>query len=132
MRYIAFLAAGLLAGCVSVYDQMNTGLAALVGQDIKIAVNKIGYPDSQREMMGATIYTWAMEHHGAMVLPTVSTTTGSIGGTPYSQNTYGSEVVSTHAQCKIELATDSSGTITRYQWNGNGRGCGRYTRALTH
>jgi hypothetical protein len=68
---------------------MDDYLKPLVGQDIHVAVEKLGYPDAQRTMLGDTIYVWERSHRGAVVLPTVTTTTGNVAGEPVALNTYG-------------------------------------------
>jgi hypothetical protein len=109
---------------------MDDYLKPFVGQDIHVAVAKLGYPDSQRTMLGDTIYVWESNRHGVMVLPTVTSTTGDVGGVPVAMNTYGSETEPTHQQCKIQMAVDPKGTIKNYQWVGNDSGCAPYLKAL--
>jgi hypothetical protein len=128
LRTATALAIALLSGCVSMY--MDKYLMPLVGQNIHAAVAKLGYPDSQRTMLGDTIYVWERSHHGVMVLPTVTTTTGNVAGEPVALNTQGSEAVPTHQQCKIQMAVDTNGTIKTYQWVGNDTGCAPYLQAL--
>jgi hypothetical protein len=128
MKTATVFAMTMLCGCVSMY--MDDYLKPFVGQDIHAAVAKLGYPDSQRTMLGDTIYVWESNRHGIMVLPTVTSTTGDVGGVPVAMNTYGSETVPTHQQCKIQIAVDSNGTIKNYQWFGNNSGCAPYLKAL--
>jgi hypothetical protein len=47
----------LLAGCV--VTGLNSGLQALVGQDISAAVKLLGYPDRAQSSAGSTTYVWS-------------------------------------------------------------------------
>jgi hypothetical protein len=47
----------LLAGCV--VTGLQTGLQALVGQDISAAVKLLGYPSGARTVTGGEIYVWS-------------------------------------------------------------------------
>jgi hypothetical protein len=123
----------LLTACTPTPSQpnrMESDMRWLVGQNIHVAIAHLGYPASQREIAGDTVFEWSLDRHGSIVLPTVSTTTGQFDGSPYSQNTYGSETVQTHSYCTVQLATAADGTIKTYHWDGNTRGCQHYTRAL--
>ncbi len=109
---------------------MEADLQWLVGQNIRVAIAHMGYPASQREIVGDTVYEWSIDRHGGVVLPTMSNTNGQIGGVPYSANTYGTETVPTHSYCTIQLATTADGTVKSYHWEGNARGCLHYAVAL--
>ncbi len=75
-----------LAGCVG----MSAATTALRGQDIAMAVSKLGYPDDKQEMFGNTVYRWK---------------TG---------NQYGGWF------CNLNLVADSRGKIISGSWSGNG------------
>ena len=88
----------LLAGCV--VTGLNSGLQALVGQDITAAVKVLGYPNGARTMTGGTLYIW------------------STGSVPNAQT------------CTIQITVDASNRIKRGQYNGNGGACAPYERDL--
>lgn len=118
----------LLTGCVSMY--MDEYLKPYVGQDIHAAVAKLGYPDSQRVILGDTVYAWSHEHRGVLILPTATTTTGRVGDVGVNVSSYGSEAMPTHSACQIQMAVDSAGIVKNYQWIGSDSGCSPYLRAL--
>ena len=128
MRYFIFMIMIALTGCIS--TRMEDGLKGLLGQDIHAATARLGYPDGERDIMGDHVYVWSTDHQGAMYLPTVQTTTGQVGGVPYSQNTYGGALVPMHAYCIIQLGTTPEGMIKTWQYHGNPAGCAGYAREL--
>jgi hypothetical protein len=116
MRKIAALVVAALGlpGCVP--QRMDEGLQALAGQNIQAAVAKLGYPDSQRTMLGDTIYIWSTRGPGGAVAVAISPTMGAV--LPISFN------------CTIQIATAADGTIKQTQWTGNPDGCRAYAGEL--
>lgn len=112
MKKIAAIAlcTALLSGCATA--RLNTGLQKAIGQPIDVLVDAWGYPSSQREMMGQTLYTWSNDG-GAMAVPM-----------------YGGGVFAARLQCQVEVAVNSQRIITRYQWSGNNGGCAPLARRL--
>ena len=123
------LVAAVLSGCVA--ENMNKGLQGLVGEDIHIAVARLGYPSTQRQMLGDTIYVWGSSQNAVMPLTTSNYTTGMVGGTPVYGTTTNTTLVPVNYNCTIQLAVDSSGIIKSWQWNGNMGGCAQYANSLT-
>jgi hypothetical protein len=129
MRKTAFTACLLLlAACAT--HQLDEGLKGLMGRNISEAVNRMGYPDGKREMMGDTIYVWSTNHTGVMPLNMPSTTTGNVGGTPYYSTTNTMHMIPIAYACTVQIATTADGTIKSYQWEGNEGGCRRYSRGF--
>lgn len=124
---VAIFALGL-AGCVS--RNMNEGLQGLIGQDIHVAVDRLGYPDAQRTVLGDKVYIWSASHNVSLPMTTMSTTTGSVGGAPVYGTTTNTTFVDTNFNCTITLGTDTNGRIKNYRWSGNMGGCEQYARAL--
>lgn len=118
-----------LTGCVE--QHMNEGLRALVGQDIQMAVNRLGYPDGKREILGKTIYVWSASHSAVLPMASTSTTYGQIGGVPVYGTSTNMNFVPANFNCTIQLAVGSNNTIETWQWSGNMGGCQPYARALT-
>lgn len=90
-----------MAGCV--VTGPNSGLQALVGQDISAAVKLLGYPNGARTMTTGTLYIWS---------------TGNVGGAPNAQT------------CTIQITVDATNRIKRGQYNGNRDACAPYERDL--
>lgn len=117
-----------LTGCVE--QNMNDGLRQLKGQNISVAVAKLGYPDTQRTMLGDVIYVWTSSHDTTLFLPSTATTSGTVGNTPVYGTTTTTEAVPANFNCTIQMATDASGQIKSTQWSGNMGGCEPYANAL--
>lgn len=131
MKNAIFAATALLCGCVDAFTQLNTELPTFVGQNVRAVVQRIGYPDDQREIMGDTLFTWSTNHHSTMYLPTTTTTTGNVGGTPYyATTTGGSQAIPMNFHCMIRIAVNNDGIVKNTQWSGNRGGCAVYARAL--
>jgi hypothetical protein len=96
----------LLAGCVYALG-MPEKLQPLKGQNIRVAIERLGYPTEQREVLGDTVYTWS--------------TLGPVVANSFMVG---------QLYCVIEVGTDSAGTIKEAHFHGNA-GCGPYARALS-
>jgi hypothetical protein len=118
----------LIAGCAT--QQLDRDLKGLLGQPIQSAVDRLGYPDGEREIMGDKIYVWSTNHNAVMLVPTTTTTTGAVGSTPYTGTTTSMHMMPVAYQCVVQLAVNPDGTIKRYQWQGNQGGCAQYARML--
>jgi hypothetical protein len=112
-----------LGGCAS--DQINTAPTSLVGENIQVAVRRLGYPDQKRDVLGATLYIWRSDNVMAMPLANTTTTPRMVGVAP-TMATY----ATTPEDCVLELGVDSNGTITTWRWSGEMIGCEAYVREL--
>jgi hypothetical protein len=117
-----------LSGCVS--QRMNEGLNNLMGQNIQVAVDRLGYPDGQRTMLGDTIYVWSASHNTMLPMSTTSMTSGSVGTLPVYGTTTNTSFVPANLNCTIQISTFPDKTIKSYQWSGNNGGCSPYANAL--
>lgn len=76
------------------WGQLDEGLTALVGKPITVAIEKIGYPNTEQTITGRKLYRWGSSSQGVISMPTQTTTTGSVGTglgyRPYTATTYGS------------------------------------------
>jgi hypothetical protein len=126
---IAFAAlALLLAGCVG--QRLEQGLAPLLGEDITVAVAKLGYPTARRSNLGETIYTWNRQ---ALTLLPVAIDIPTLGGAANrrASGTATSEnFIPLTFNCMIELAVNATNKIKNYVWQGDPSGCVPYARAL--
>ncbi len=64
-----YLGAMAVAGCVSLaacvsFANMDAGLQRLMGHDVHDAIDVIGYPTSQAEIAGDTVYDWYVQSNG--------------------------------------------------------------------
>lgn len=117
-----------LTGCMTA--RMNDGLNTMLGKPISYAVGRLGYPDGQREMMGDTLYVWSTNHQAVLPVYNASSTTGTVGGTPFYGTTSSMGLMRAQAYCTIQIAVTPQGLIKTYQWNGNPIGCRGYASAL--
>ena len=124
----ALIFLGGLGGCVS--QNMNAGLQSLVGQNIRAAIDRIGYPDGQQVILGDKVYVWGVSQNAVMPMTNTNFTSGSVGGVPVYGTTTSTNYVPVNYNCKIQIATDANDIIKRYQWSGNMGGCARYANAL--
>jgi hypothetical protein len=108
-------------------DRMNHAADALVGQNVRVAVNLWGYP-TQGQILGDTVLEWSVDRYASEVLPTTSSTSGEFGLIPFSGSTEGTEHVSVRGHCSIQLSTAADGTIKTAHWDGDERGCAAYAR----
>lgn len=115
-------------GCASTY--VDAGLNDLLGKNINLAFKVMGYPDAKQEFGGDIIYIWGHSSSSTMFVPQVNTTTGYVGSNSFTANTYSNVAVPVNANAKIKIVSDSSGTITGYEWQGNQYGLGVYSNRL--
>ncbi len=120
----------VLAGCVNVPEELGDELQSTVGHNIKTVIARLGYPDSERVIVGDTVYTWSMHRHATLTLPQATTTTGYVGDQPITATTWGSESVPIDNQCTLQVATDPNGTIKSANFRGNSGGCRSFLSAL--
>ncbi len=130
MRYLFAIPviAVTLAGCAT--QELNAGLKGLMGQPISAAVDRLGFPDGKRHMMGETIYIWSTNYSSVMAVPQYTTTTGAVGNVPYYSTTSSIGLMRTTADCTVELAVNSEKIITWYKWQGNQYGCRQYANGF--
>ena len=148
MKIAVFAAAALLSGCYfpgfyatpygpsttrpepTPLERLQGELPLLNGLNISVAVDRLGYPTGQREILGDTIYVWETRQQVELPALTSSTTTGAVGNTPYYGIDTAITPVSGEFVCTIQLAVTPEGLIKRWQYNGNNGGCATYANAL--
>ena len=118
MKRIMLIAATLiLSGCAT-SSVMNGIMQSWEGAKIDSVVAQWGYPDEQREFNGKKLYIW--NHNKSVTMPTTTNTTGTVnayGGFNATSTTTGGNTF--NGQCQRTLEVDSSGTVTKWQWQGN-------------
>lgn len=130
MKIAAIAVAALLSGCASygpiirpgppqtdpravLADKMQS-LGNLHGQNIQTAVAALGYPDSQRQIVGDMVYIWSSRQ---------DTQVPDLYGNPMRLTAY----------CIIQIGVDPiTGVIKNTTWEGNVSGCARYANALSY
>ena len=128
-RVMAWCIAGLsLGGCVS--QNMDAGLLGLVGQDIHVAIARLGYPNSQRTVAGDTVYTWSVNQTDTLPMTTGNSAFVTIGGAPASGLTTSTTYLPVNYNCTIDLGASANGVVKNYHWTGNIGGCSHYADAL--
>ena len=59
MRVMLVAAAVLMAGCAAHYHKnMDMDMKALVGKNVGVAVDRLGYPSNKLTISGNTVYVW--------------------------------------------------------------------------
>ena len=97
-RKAAVAAMLLLSGCVM--HNLGNRLPKLVGQDIHVAIGRLGYPNEKPPMVvGDTVYTWVTDIRA-----------------PFP--------------CKVELVATPAGIVKTWSLEGTPQGCERYNDAL--
>jgi len=140
MRYTILAATTLiLTGCATEpppapmpnnWDVINAGIQRYRGRDVRELAAVLGYPDSQRAVMGDLVFVWHTDMNAPVPNFNTQTTTGMVGTTPYFENTTQSQPLLVHLQCTIEVATDENGAVKTYHLDGQSGACWRYANAL--
>jgi hypothetical protein len=92
--------------------QIRDGLNPLLGQPIQAAIDRLGYPSEQRQILGDTVYVWSNQP----------------GSVAYVS---GNVAFASPLWCEIQIGTNPDGTIKRWQSRGNNGGCMAYANALS-
>ena len=106
----------VLLGCAA-SKRLEQGLNAVIGMNISTLVYKWGYPNSERKIMGKTIYVWKDSYTRSYVVPQKQTTKGTVGYTRYSETTTTYITETINVQCVIEVIVDDNDIIQQWQVN---------------
>ncbi len=121
----------LLTGCSNGFQTLSTGLDNLKGYSQEELFMALGMPDSKLQIDKDTVvYTWANQRSGTVLMPTTQTTTGYIGTTPITINTYGSQPMNYNYMCIIKY-TVKDGMAYSYEFNGDEGGCAPYIQRVS-
>jgi hypothetical protein len=115
----------MLAGCADTFQNLNTGLAALKGQPIEAAIDKLGYPDSQLNIRDQVIYQWSTDRIESYGAPAGGFIDGGYDG--YAG--YGGTMHTVSLRCKLSLVTKDN-VIIDSRYEGEEAGCYRYGEEL--
>ena len=122
----------LLSACAA--DPIGPGLQALQGRSIQTAIEYLGYPDNQQEIVGDTVYSWVDEGIYTDTYPITGTDYGRFevdgrrGTYENRRQTYISEVNS--YRCTIRAVTTEQDIIKHTEAKSVGQGCYRYRGAF--
>lgn len=125
---------GMLLGLVvffltsCAFQMLHDHLQNAMGQNINVLVQRWGYPDGEREIMGHKVYIWGQTQNGYNYIPTV--TQGNVGGVPYSAWSTAGTVVPVSHSCWIEITVNDLDDIIGYKVRGDQAGCMNYANAL--
>lgn len=123
---VALFAALCLSGC-NTFKDMDAGINSLVGQNIDVAFQRLGYPNQEGQLAGKTVYVWGVSRQSNMTLFTPRTTTGYVGATPFSYTTNTITNVPIREECTLRVFVDPATKLITYSdWEGNIAGCQRY------
>lgn len=129
MKKIILASCFLFSGCVT-FGQMDTGLNSLVGKDKKVAFDVLGYPSQEQTFDSEKVYTWVNSTSGVMVYSAPETTYGTIGNKQFNAVTNRTNAIPVEYNCKIQIVTDTTGAITKYNYDGSIGGCESYIQRL--
>lgn len=109
---------------------IQTGLERYRGHDARELAAVLGYPDSQRAVMGDIVYVWRTDQTAPIPNFNMQTTSGMVGSTPYYANTTESQPMYVHLQSTIEVSVDPNNAVKTYHLDGQGGACWPYANAL--
>lgn len=128
--FAAMIAAAAIVGGCTTFEDMDAGLNDFKGQHYNAAFAKLGFPDSEKNIAGYTVYVWGSQSSGSYTIPTTSTATSYVNGQTIYTQIQGTRTVDYDYNCKIEVIVDASGIIVASKFDGNIGGCERYGRIL--
>ncbi|MFZ7096718.1 hypothetical protein ACOPJQ_02390 [Luteimonas dalianensis] len=130
LRFLpAVVLAVSLSSCLT-WSGFEEGLASFKGRPISEAFDVLGYPAQQQQFGDDTVYTWATSHTGVAIAPTTSTTSGTVGSTPFNATTTGMQTTSVSYACTVKLIVGPDNLVRRYDFEGNMGGCEGYMQRL--
>lgn len=113
-----------LAGCVpstAAFDVLAAELPGYNGRPVAALVDRLGYPDDERRIMGQTTYIWQTSEDQVSVYNSPSL----VPGYGFDRN-----VRVTKTQCRIRVRVDDAGVITWWGYDGDNDACRTYARRL--
>ncbi len=127
MKRLILLAIVASTGCyrMTSFAVLDQALPTLEGRPISDVVLYLGYPTSERTMMGKKIYVWSTAY--TSVTPSITTTTGTVAGAPVAVTSSG--VRSSNLACEVRAIT-SNEVVEGFEYAGNNGACAQFARAL--
>lgn len=125
--------AATLSGCAT-WGQFDTGLNTLIGKPVSLAVDVLGYPSGEREIVGMHLIQWGRSSQGFMPVSTPIQSYGTVatprGFGSFSTTTMQTSMVPVSYNCSITLQVDANNIVTGYNYEGNLGGCRTYIQRL--
>lgn len=122
-----------LAGCMT-WSGFNEQLGGLVGEPLDLVIQRLGYPNGERQIAGHHVYIWSSNSTGIISMPQTTYGTATAFNRFGTTTAYGSSTsyvpMTVGYNCEILLEVDMSNRIRSYQYNGNIGGCSPYWRRL--
>ena len=121
----------ILSGCAS---PVGPGLQTLEGKNIRTAINYLGYPDREQQVLGDTIYIWRTGGTYTDIYPITDVDRGEFevngrrGRYDHETTSYVSEVYT--YSCTLKMAVNENDIIKHTQAISTGGGCSRYNSAF--
>lgn len=110
---------------------MDETLPKLVGQNSSEAVKYLGFPSREQMVMGKKVYVWSTQTWIPDYTPATTNTSGKIGGKSFTatSTTYGGNG-GRDVNCELRLIVGESDVIERFQYEGDGVACVKFSSAL--
>lgn len=125
MKKLTILLALFLSGCAT-FGQLERGLNFMMDKDESVAFEVLGYPTGKQESGSDTVYYWSVSRSGTLFMPGTSTTSGTVGTTPYYGTTTYNQAVPVNYNCLIKLVSGPMGYLKHWEFDGNYGGCEHY------
>lgn len=125
--YIGF--AVLIAGCATSSGRLDRKLRPYVGQNIAVLSAVLGDPESEREIVGETQYTWTVDNRFTLTLQRSTLNLDDLIRTSFIGVERGTQDVAIHYVCNLQVVTDFQRVIKTFHSKGN-EGCQRLATAL--
>jgi hypothetical protein len=130
---LALVAASLaLAACATISQQasvdLDSGLSALVGQRLEVAVARLGEPIGSARLGADTVYGWGSASTSTEIL---HPTPGFIDAANYQGGVFPPPRRTVENACLIRMIVDAQGVIRTWDHQGNEAGCRAYAARLT-
>ena len=129
---IAILAASLaLSACATTGQQasadLDSGLNALVGQPVQVAVARLGAPIGAAPVGDETVYGWGQ---GFTSTEATHPTPGFIDAANQQGGVFPPPRRTVQNDCVIRMTVGADGLIRDWDYHGNKRGCAAYAERL--
>jgi hypothetical protein len=133
-RIAIFALPALLTGCMT-WGGFQQNLGTLIGEPLDVAINRLGYPNAERQIAGHHVYVWSSNSTGVIAMPQTTYGTATafnrFGTAHVVGNTTSFVPMAVGYNCEIDLEVDTADRIRSYQYNGNIGGCRGYNRRLS-
>jgi hypothetical protein len=113
---------------------LREDLNALVGKNIREAIDRLGYPDSQAVVLDDMVYTWrhtmTVDRPRVVTSSTSATTWGTFASVDTTANTTSVSRESVTLECRIRVGTGQTGTVKNYELEGPAAACAHFEGAF--